>query len=188
MNIYSRRGKHMNRILLSLFLLVAIKAAHADQRLVDVRPGMPCDKVPEIEKRLGSLESSVDYSKGIMKYQGTLGGEKAVILYHCEKGKLTELKIIVANTTQEAALRFARAQKTELTELLGKPIHDGLDLKFWEKFYFGFMGADLDYLSSVVVWGKTEQDTMILIRETANNQWEVSVSRGSSKWEYILNS
>jgi len=188
MNTHRHRGKHMNRILLSLFLLVAIKAVHADPRLVDVRPGMPCDKVPEIEKRLGSLESSVDYSKGIMRYQGTLGGEKAVILYHCEQGKLTELKMIVTSSTQEEALRFAGAQKAELTEVLGKPIHDGLDLKFWEKFYFGFMGADLDYLSSVVVWGKTEEDTMILIRETANNQWEVSVSRGSSKWEYILNS
>jgi len=178
----------MNRFLLSLFLLVAIAAVHADQRLVDARPGMPCDKVPEIEKRLGSLESSADYSKGILSYQGTQGGEKAVIQYRCEKEKLTELKIIVASSTQEGALRFARAQTTELTELLGKPIHDGLDLKFWEKFYFGFMGADLDYLSSVVVWGKTEGDTMILIRETASNQWEVSVSRGSSKWEYILNS
>ncbi len=50
------------------------------------------------------------------------------------------------------------------------------------------MGADLEYLSSVVVWGKSEEDTIILIRETESNQWEVSVSRGSSKWEYILNS
>ena len=149
---------------------------------------MPCDKVSEIEKRLGSLESSADYSKGILRYQGIQGGEEAVILYRCEKERVVELKIIVARSTQEEAVRFARAQTTELTDLLGKPIHDGLDLKFWEKFYFGFMGADLEYLSRVVVWGRSEEDTMILIRETESNGWEVSVSRGISKWEYILNS
>ncbi len=178
----------MSKIVLTLLLLIAIEAAYADQRLADVRPGMPCDKVPEIEKRLGSLESSVDYSTGIMRYQGTQGVEKAVILYHCEKEKLTELKIIVATSTREGALRFARVQKKELIEHLGEPVHDGLDLKFWKRLYFGFMGADLEYLSSVVVWGKSEEDTIILIRETESSQWEVSVSRGSSKWEYILNS
>ena len=178
----------MNKILLILLLLTAIEAVHADQRLVDVQPGMPCDEIPEIEKRLGSLESSVDNSTGTISYQGIQGGEKAVILYHCEKEKLTELKIIVATSTQEGALRFARRQKKELIEHLGEPVHDGLDLKFWKRFYFGFMGADLDYLSSVVVWGKSEEDTIILIGETESNKWEVSVSRGSSKWKYILNS
>ena len=178
----------MNKFLFTLLLWITIEAAHADQRLVDVQPGMPCDKVSEIEKRLGSLESSIDYSTGIMRYQGTQGGEKAVILYHCEKEKLTELKITVTTSTQKGALRFARTQKKELIEHLGEPVHDGLDLKFWKRFYFGFMGADLEYLSSVVVWGKSEEDTIILIRETESSQWEVSVSRGSSKWEYVLNS
>ena len=188
MNTCRHHWMCMNKFLLTSLLLILVEAAHADQRLTDVRPGMPCDKVPEIEKRLGSLESSVDFSTGIMKYQGTQGGENAVILYHCEEEKLTEQKIIVATSSQEGALRFARAQKKELIEHLGEPVHDGLDLKFWKKFYFGFMGADLDYLSSVIVWGKSEEDAIILIRETEPNRWEVSVSRGSSKWEYILNS
>lgn len=188
MKFYDRHCKQMSRITLTLFLLIVVKAAPADQRLVQIRPGMPCDTVSVIEKRLGSLELPAGTSNSSMSYQGTQGGKRAEILYHCEKKKLAEFEIIVAASTEEEALRFARTQRTELAVHLGKPVHDGLDLKFWEKFYFGFMGADLEYLSSVVVWGKSEEDVMILIRETASNRWEVSVSRGSSKWEYILNS
>ena len=53
---------------------------------------------------------------------------------------------------------------------------------------FGFLGADLDYLNSVVVWGKAKEDVMLLVRETEDKRWEVTISQGSSKTEYILNS
>jgi hypothetical protein len=53
---------------------------------------------------------------------------------------------------------------------------------------FSFLGADLDYLGAVVVWGKEKEDVMLLIREIETNRWEISISQGSSKFEYILNS
>ena len=53
---------------------------------------------------------------------------------------------------------------------------------------FGFLGADLDYLTSVVVWGRAKEDVMLLVRKTEDKHWVVSISRGSSKMEYILNS
>ncbi len=52
---------------------------------------------------------------------------------------------------------------------------------------FGILGADLDYLTSVVVWGKEKKDVMLLVRETEDKSWVVIISQGSSKIEYILN-
>ena len=53
---------------------------------------------------------------------------------------------------------------------------------------FGILGADLDYLTSVVVWGREKEDVMLLVRETEEKLWVVIISQGSSKMEYILNS
>jgi hypothetical protein len=172
------------------FLLSSMLAAavYADQRLSDIRPGVPCDKIAETEQRLGSLESNDHDGQHIKRYTGTQGGEKATILYRCDKGRLTEQTIIVSSTTWEHASRFANAQKLELTERLGEPLHDGLNLGIWKRLYFGFMGADLDYLTRVVVWGKKKDDAMLIIRETGTDQWEVTISQGSSKVEYVLNS
>ena len=165
-----------------------VETVCAEQRLWDIHPGDPCDKIPEIEKGLGSLELTIDEAAGISRYSGTQGGEKATIEYLCDKGRLAEQKVVITLTTQDAAYRLANAQKTALSRRLGEPIHDGLTLGTWEKLLFGFTGADLDYLSLVVVWGRAEEDVMLLIRETGANVWEVSISQGSSKIEYILNS
>ena len=178
----------MKIIVFFLLSLLIVEAVCAEQRLSDIRPGVPCDKIPETEKRLGSLELAVHDAKGISKYTGTLGGKKATIVYHCDKGRLTEQKIIVTITTRDEAYRFANEQKIELTKRLGDPIHDGLDLNIWKKLFFGFVGADLDYLTGVVVWGRAKEDAMLLVKETGTNLWEISISLGSSKLEYILNS
>jgi len=50
------------------------------------------------------------------------------------------------------------------------------------------MGADLDYLTIVVVWGRAKEDAMLMVRETETKKWQVTISQGSSKVEYILNS
>ena len=76
----------------------------------------------------------------------------------------------------------------ELAKNLGEPIHDGVNLGAWRKLMFGMLGADLDYLTSVVVWGRAKEDVMLLVRETEDKRWEVTISQGSSKTEYILNS
>ena len=90
--------------------------------------------------------------------------------------------------TREEAYRFAREQRAELSKRLGEPIHDGLDLAGWRQLYFRFMGADLDYLTIVVVWGRAKEDAMLMVRETETKKWQVTISQGSSKVEYILNS
>jgi hypothetical protein len=178
----------MKIIVLFLLSWLMANAVYADQRLSDVRPGIPCDRIAETEKRLGSVAADVHGTQSTMRYTGTQGGEKATIIYHCDKGRLTEQTIIVTSTTRDEAYRFAEEQKTALTKRLGEPVHDGLDLGIWKRLYFGFMGADLDYLLRVVVWGKKKEDAMLLIKETGVDQWEVSISQGSSKMEYILNS
>lgn len=176
---------------LFIFILLSsliVEAIYAEQRLWDIRPGFPCDKIPETEKRLGSLELSVHDGKGISQYAGTQGGKKATIEYRCDKGRLAEQVIIITITSRDEANRIANAQKIKLAERLGNPIHDGLDLSIWKKLYFGFMGADLDYLTSVVVWGRKKEDAMLLIMESGTNLWEIYISQGSSKSEYIFNS
>ena len=178
----------MKIIIVFLLSTLLVEAVCAEQRLSDIRPGVTCDTIPETEKRLGSVELSIQDAKGISKYTGTHGGKKATIVYHCDKGRLTEQKIIVISTTRDEAYRFANEQKIELTKRLGDPIHDGLDLNIWKKLFFGFVGADLDYLTGVVVWGRAKEDAMLLVKETGTNLWEISISQGSSKLEYILNS
>lgn len=178
----------MKKIGIFLLSLLLLEAAYAEQRLSSIRPGVSCDKITDIEIHLGSTESAVRDSKAHSKYTGTLGGRKASIVYHCEQGLLTEQRIIINSASQEEAYRFANEQKLEISKRLGKPIHDGLELGTWRRILFGVLGADLDYLTSVVVWGRAKEDVMLLVRETAANQWEVSISQGSSKMEYILNS
>ncbi len=178
----------MKIIVYLLFSALIVEVVCAEQRLLDIRPGVPCGKILETEKRLGSVESTVHDAQGNSKYSGIQGGRKATIVYRCDKGLLAEQTIIVISSTRDEAYRFADEQKIELSKRLGDPIHDGLDLDIWKRLYFGFMGADLDYLASVVVWGRAEEDTMLLIKEIGKNLWEVSISQGSSKFEYILNS
>lgn len=43
-------------------------------------------------------------------------------------------------------------------------------------------------LTSVVVWGRKNTDVMLLVREIEDSHWEVIISQGSAKTEYILNS
>ena len=167
---------------------LVVETISAEQRLWDIRPGSPCYKIPEVEKRLGSLELSVRDEKGSSQYAGTQGGKKASITYRCDKGQLTEQIIIITMASRDEANQFANQQKTKLAERLGDPIHDGFELSIWKKLYFGFMGADLDYLTRVVVWGRAKKDVMLLIKESGSNQWEVSISQGSSKSEYVFNS
>ena len=176
---------------ISVFFLLSfltVQAVYAERRLSDIQPGVPCSKIPEIEKHLGSAELAARNAKGIRVYAGIQGGEKATIVYHCDQERLTEQKIIITSTTREGAYRFANEQKIKLTKLLGEPIHDGLDLSIGKRLYFAFVGSDLDHLTRVVVWGRAKEDTMLLIEETGTNLWEVSISQGSSKLKYILNS
>jgi hypothetical protein len=171
-----------------LLSLLVVEANYAEQRLWDTRPGVPCNKIPEVEKHLGSFKLDTQDGKGISKYMGTQGGRKATIIYRCDKGRLSEKRIIVTSSSRDEAYRFANEQKIKMTKQFGTPIHDGLDMSIWKRLYFGFVGADLDYLISVVVWGRAKEDSMLLIKETGNNRWEVSISQGSSKSEYIFNS
>ncbi len=174
-----------------VFLLLSslmIETVYAQQRLSDVHPGDPCTKISETEKRLKSLDLAVPEGKGVSRYTGIQGGEKAAIVYHCSKGRLVEQTITVTKTTREEAYRFANEQKAELTKQLGDPVHDGLDLSILKRLYFAFVGADLDYLVGAVIWGTSKEDAMLLVKEIGTNHWEVTISQGSSKMEYILNS
>jgi len=179
---------HIKLCALFLLSLLAMEAACAAQRFSDIRPGMSCSRIPEIEMGLGSSESVVDETTGISQYRGTQGGIIATIVYHCDKGLLVEQKLIVTSQTRDEAYRFADEQKIELTRHLGDPIHDGLTLGAWRRMFYGFLGADLDYLTTVVVWGREPKDVMLMIKEAGADLWEVTISQGSSKMEYILNS
>ncbi len=159
----------------------------AGQRLSDIQPGIPCTEIPEIEKRLGSSESPVHDATANRQYAGTQGNEKATIVYRCDKGRLTEQKILVFSRTRDEAYRFANEQKMQLIKRLGEPVFDGLELATWKKLLYGFLGADLDYLTTVVIWGREDEDLMLKISETGGRQWTVTISQGSSKMEYILN-
>jgi hypothetical protein len=178
----------MKSIIALLLASLLVGTVCAGQRLADIQPGFPCDGIPRIEKRQGSVEVAAQHANGISKYRGTQGGVEATIVYHCDQGQLTKQEIIFTSTTQSEAYRIANEQRKELARNLGEPIHDGLNLGAWRRLMFGILGADLDYLMSVVVWGKAKEDVMLLVRETEDKDWEVTISQGSSKMEYILNS
>jgi hypothetical protein len=175
---------------IAAFLLASLLAVTvcAGQRLADVHPGFPCDGIAQVEERLGSVEVAVQGSNGISQYRGTEGGAEVTVVYHCEQGRLAEQEIIFKRPTQSEIYGIANEQSKELVKHLGEPLHDGLNLGAWSKLMFGFLGADLDYLTSVVVWGRAKEDVMLLIREIEGDRWEVVISQGSSKVEYILNS
>ncbi len=178
----------MKIIAFFLLSLLTVNAVCVELRLSDIRPGVSCDAIPEIEKSLGSLEISAHDANGISKYTGIHGNKKAIMVYQCANGRLTEQKIIVTVTSRDEAYQFADEQKIELIKHLGDPIHDGFALGTWKRLFFAFAGADLDYLSVVVVWGRAKEDVMLSVKELGTNLWEVSISRGTSKMEYILNS
>ena len=178
----------MNKVIAFLLASLLAGTAYAGQRLTDIQPGFPCDGIPQIEKSLGSVELATRSTNGISKYTGTQGGVEATVVYHCDQGRLTEQEIIFTITTQSKAYQIANEQRKELAKNLGEPIHDGLNLVVWRKMMFGILGADLDYLTSVVVWGRAKEDVMLLVRETDDKLWVITISQGSSKIEYILNS
>lgn len=178
----------MKIFVLVLFSLLIVEHTHAEQRLWDIRLGDPCDNIAETESQLGSLKLSIDTEEGISKFSGTHDGMNAIIVYRCVKGLLVEQRIIVAGISLDEANQFANEQQIKLAERFGDPIHNGLDLSFWKKLFFGFMGADLDYLTRVIVWGRAKHDAMLLIKDVGTNLWQITISQGSSKTEYILNS
>ena len=178
----------MNKSIVFLFAFLLVGTVCAGQRLTDVRPGFPCDGIPEVEKRQGSVELAPQDTNGISKYGGTHGGIEAAVVYRCDKGQLTEQEIIFTSATKSGAYQIANDLRKELTKNLGEPIHDGLNLAGWRKVMFGILGADLDYLTSVVVWGRSKEDVMLLVKRTEEKVWVITVSQGSSKTEYILNS
>jgi len=178
----------MNKVIPVLFALLITFSVHGEERLAAVRLGTPCEEIRDIERRLGSVELSGDNATGISEYSGTHGGKKAKIVYRCATGVLAEQTIVVTAASRDEAYQFADTQKVELSMRLGDPLHDGLQLAAWRKMLFGFLGADLDYLTAVVVWGRANEDVMLSVTESATNLWQVSISQGSSKQEYILNS
>ncbi len=182
------REQYMNKVIIFLLASLLAGTGGAGQRLGDIQPGYPCDAIPQLEKRLGSVELAAQDKNGISRYSGAQGGVEVTVVYHCDKGQLTEQEIIFASTTQSNAYLIANKLREELAKDLGEPIHDGLNLRVWRKMMFGILGADLDYLTSVVVWGRTKEDVMLLVRETEDKSWVVIMSQGSSKLEYILNS
>ena len=178
----------MNKIIVFILASLLVGTVCAGQRLADIQLGFPCYGIPQVEKRLGSVELAAQNANGISKYKGTEGGVEATIVYHCDKGRLAEQQIIFTSTTQSNAYQIANELRKELAKNLGDPIHDGLNLSAWKKMMFGILGADLDYLTSVVVWGRAKEDVMLLVRETEDKLWVITISQGSSKMEYILNS
>ena len=180
--------RYMSKIIAFLLASLLVGTACAGQRLVVIQSGFPCERIPQVEKSLGSVELATQDANGISKYTGTQGGVEATVVYHCNQGRLTEQEIIFKSTTRSKAYQIANQQRKELAKDLGEPIFDGLNLGVWRKMMFGFMGADLDYLTSVVVWGKAKEDVMLLVRQTEDKFWVITISQGSSKLEYILNS
>lgn len=156
--------------------------------MADIRPGMPCDTIPALERQLGSRQLKEQDSSGVSEYRGTQGGREARIVYQCTEGSLTEQTVVVVVASRDEAYRYANERKALLARRLGDPIHDGLDLAAWRKLLFGFLGGDLDYLTSVVVWGRADEDVMLSVTEVGGKLWQVSISQGSSKLEYITNS
>lgn len=178
----------MNKVIVFLLASLLVGTVCAGQRLADIQPGFPCGNIPQVEKGLGSVELAAQDKNGISKYTGTQGGVEVTVVYHCDKGQLTEQEIIFTSTTQSNAYQIANELRKEIAKSLGEPVHDGLNLGVWKKMKYGMLGADLDYLTSVVVWGRAKEDVMLLVRETEDKLWVITISQGSSKMEYILNS
>jgi len=177
----------MNRVVPIIFLLIALSVC-GEERLSVIRPGIPCKNIPDIERQLGSVELNRDSSGVLIEYSGIQGGKEARIIYRCDGGRLTEQRVMVMLAGRDEAYRYADAQKTALSERLGDPIHDGLQLPVWRRLLFGFLGADLDYLTAVVVWGRESEAFMLSVTQAGESLWQVSISQGSSKLEYIINS
>ena len=173
---------------LTLFMLLITLSAFGADRFANLHPGISCINIPEIERQLGSVELTFPTPAGISEFSGTQGGKKAKITYRCVDGKLSEQTVTVTTSSREEAYRFAHEQTVEISGRLGKPMHDGPQLATWRRLLFGALGADLDYLTAVVVWGRADEDLMLSVREAAENRWQVSISQGSSKLEYIINS
>ncbi len=176
----------MKNIVVFLVLLLQAGVLCAEQSLM-VRSGVPCDGIPEIEQSLGSVEVAAD-AKGVSRYKRMQDGIEAMVVYRCDKGRLAEQAIIFTSSDRNEAHQIANKQRKRLVESQGEPIHDGLNLPTWKRMMYGILGADLDYLMSTVVWGRAEEDVMLQIRETEDKRWEIVISQGSSKMEYILNS
>lgn len=182
------RLEYMIRITIFLLASLLVGTVCAGHRLVDIQPGFACVGIPQVERRLGSIELAAQDKNGVSKYSGKQGGFEAVVVYHCDRGQLTEQEIIFTTTTQSNAYQIANELRKDLANNFGEPIHDGLNLKVWRKMMFGVLGADLDYLTSVVVWGREKEDLMLSVREKEDKLWVIIISQGSSKMEYILNS
>ena len=178
----------MSKLAPALLLFLTALSVHGGERLADIRPGIPCNAIPALERQLGSIELTEQESAGISEYRGTHGGREARIVYQCSEGSLTEQTVIVTALTRAEAYRLADEQTVELSKRLGRPIHDGLNLPGWRKLLFGFLGGDLDYLTAVVVWGRADEDVMLSLKEIGGKLWQISISQGSSKLEYITNS
>ncbi len=177
----------MKTIFTLLLSLLYISTASADQRFTDIPLGSACKKILQIETSLGSKITKGDINT-ISHFTGTLNGMEPSIVYHCEQGKVSKHKIILSTKTEKEAYRIANVQSAELKKTLGEPIHDGFNLRLARSIRLGVMGGDMDYLTSVVVWGKAEKDAILVIKKTKENLWEITISRGNSKMEYILNS
>lgn len=177
----------MTRPALILFLLVTALPVPAAERLLDLQPGVPCAGISQIEQGLGSIEITGSADGG-MEFRGVYAGREARIIYRCKESSLTEQIIQIVISGRDQALGFAEQQKAELASQLGDPIHDGLNLPVWRRLLFGILGGDLDYLMSVVVWGRADQDLMLSVTAAGDDRWLITLSRGSSKLEYIINS
>ena len=178
----------MKKIIVYSLASLLIGTVCAGQRLEEIQPGFPCDAIPQVEKRLGSVELGAQDTSGISKYKGTWRGVETTVVYHCDKGQLAEQEMIFTSATRSNAYQIANELRKELAKNLGEPIHDGLNLRVWRRMMFGILGADLDYMTSVVVWGRAKQDVMLVVRKTGDKLWVIIISQGSSKMEYILNS
>lgn len=132
----------MKIIVLFLLALFVVEAVSATQRMSAIRPGNACAGIMEIEKNLGSHELADTGPAGVSKYAGKEDGKDATIIYKCEKGILTEQKVVVTASSRDQAYDFANAQKSQLTSRLGEPLHDGLELGIWSRLFLGFKGAD----------------------------------------------
>ncbi len=183
----TRLNSYMKNVIAVLLVSLLVGTVCAGQRLTDIQPGFPCDAISQVEKRLGSVELAAQNTNGVSKYSGTQEGVEVTVVYHCDQGRLYEQKIIFTSTTESEAYRIADEQRQELARRLGDPIHDGMNLSVLRRIMFGFMGADLDYLTSIVVWGRAKEDVMLLVREIEDKRWEITLSQGSSKTEYIYN-
>ncbi len=178
----------MSKIFAFFLTFLLVGSVSAAQRLTDIQPGFSCDGIAQLEESLRSVELSTDVASGISKYSGRQGGVEATVVYYCDQGRLIKQEIIFTSATRNEANQNASEQKNKLTQTLGEPIHDGLNIGVFRRMLFGFLGADLDYLTSVIVWGKTIEDVMLSVMETEDKQWVVTISQGRSKMEYILSS